>query len=100
MNAAPAREQPKVPAMRLCGPWEIAMSPDSAAVARWLLSVIPPEEHGTLCDVFPSARIVAWADTRPVLRVEDIRNRFDVSRATAYRWMAALRAGDSIEDDR
>lgn len=38
------------------------------------------------------AELALWMANRPTTSVADIRRRYRVSRATAYRWMGAVRA--------
>lgn len=85
--------------LQVCGSrgWDLSLSRDTVAAARWLLRIVPEDERLSLCDIYPQAAIVRWADARPVLYVEVIRDHWNVSRATAYRWLRALGRENGVE---
>jgi len=64
---------------------------------QWAVSVVEwADDNGIALDcdalsLFPGVEVVRWAQSlRGPLTADGIRARFDVRRATAYRWMKVL----------
>lgn len=71
---------------------DVAMTAGDVDLARWLLEVVPREHRAELENRWPAVVIVGWADAqKQPLCWERIAGKFNVSRATAYRWIAILR---------
>lgn len=63
--------------------WAIAVVGEFDAAGRRIPEALVP--------LLPMVSVVLWAREQPSpLRVEDLQARFDLSRATAYRWLTAL----------
>lgn len=61
--------------------------------AAALLDLVPEEHHVELADLVPSVAVVLWWRYRGGrASAEALAARFRVSRATAFRWLAALKS--------
>lgn len=69
---------------------ELFLTESDYALARWLTRRLAPEDRLELADRWPPAQIALWADLQPQLSKELIERRWDVSRATSYRWLKIL----------
>lgn len=71
--------------------------------AQWLLDSMPEEKAWELCDRFPLCELiwsVRWARRQMVpVTADRIRTALKCSRATAYRYLAALRALGELGPD-
>lgn len=55
--------------------------------------------EGEAMGLFPGVEVVLWARNRAdTPNVQEIRLKWGVSRATAYRWLAALKVGAAAAD--
>lgn len=69
--------------------------------AAALLELVPEDRHIELAGLVPSVSVVLWWRYRGCrASAEALADRFKVSRATAFRWLAALREVAEATDTR
>lgn len=75
------------------------VSHENFELAGFLVGRLPSSDLPRLFEMVPEAQVICWVRARPgiprVYMAPMLRDRFGVSRATAYRWLSLIESAEA-----